>query len=603
MGKDKNNSFGWLLSQSGEQKGKFTLSVVLAALSMICGIVPYYFVAEIVKMLLDGNTDTGAYIVNCVIILALWLGHSLFHALSTANSHLATFHTLAVIRKKALDKLAKMPLGNVINQPSGSLKSTIVERIDSIETTLAHILPEFTTGIGAPVIVLIYVFVISWKLGLAALITVPIGLVCYALMMFGYEEKYGRTVEAYRQKLTESISLSDEPYGKAAGLFRIHSWAPVYASYSGATSGDFESFYSEGLPGATVYSQNTLGTMRASAGYAFQHRSGYLGTSKNLHSGHATLAWSGWYPVFEGSAHFNDRIMYKSGRFSLRTALSAYVPLSWSRGGWLSGVTPVVSWSFRNDQIVLESVTEKGKSTADDDSDEEPTYAYTLSQVRRHQVNFAVGAYRSVPVAKAQVYPRWGIGGRLKASVSPSGGSNFGSEASAYIYAYLPGLTFNQGLRLSASYQRQMASGKKYWLDNHLELPRGFTEDFYGRNMVRLTADYAIPAYLGDVSLGPIAYLQQLQVIPFVDYGKTDFLRKLGTGTSASTHFVWEDRYSFGADVMVKGHFLRIGFPMYLGVRYARTNKPCNLGNAAPEAYAGSGNRNFVSLLFGVTIY
>ena len=418
-----------------------------------------------------------------------------------------------------------------------------------------------------------------------------------------YQEKYGRTVEAYRQKLTESISLSDEPYGKAAGLFRIHSWAPVYASYSGATSGDFESFYSEGLPGATVYSQNTLGTMRASAGYAFQHRSGYLGTSKNLHSGHATLAWSGWYPVFEGSAHFNDRIMYKSGRFSLRTALSAYVPLSWSRGGWLSGVTPVVSWSFRNDQIVLESVTEKGKSTADDDSDEEPTYAYTLSQVRRHQVNFAVGAYRSVPVAKAQVYPRWGIGGRLKASVSPSGGSNFGSEASAYIYAYLPGLTFNQGLRLSASYQRQMASGKKYWLDNHLELPRGFTEDFYGRNMVRLTADYAIPAYLGDVSLGPIAYLQQLQVIPFVDYGKTDFLRKLGTGTSASTHFVWEDRYSFGADVMVKGHFLRIGFPMYLGVRYARTNKPCNLGNAAPEAYAGSGNRNFVSLLFGVTIY
>ena len=199
MGKDKNNSFGWLLSQSGEQKGKFTLSVILAALSMLCGIVPYYFVAEIVKMLLDGNTDTGAYIVNCVIILALWLGHSLFHALSTANSHLATFHTLAVIRKKALDKLAKMPLGDVINQPSGSLKSTIVERIDSIETTLAHILPEFTTGIGAPVIVLIYVFVISWKLGLAALITVPIGLVCYALMMFGYEEKYGRTVKATKE--------------------------------------------------------------------------------------------------------------------------------------------------------------------------------------------------------------------------------------------------------------------------------------------------------------------------------------------------------------------------------------------------------------------
>ncbi|MBQ6212686.1 MAG: ABC transporter ATP-binding protein, partial [Ruminococcus sp.] len=106
MGKDKNNSFGWLLGQSEERKGKFIASVILALFSMLCGIVPYYFIARIVRNLLDGNTDKGVYIADCVIILALWLGHALFHALSTTNSHLATFHTLAVIRKKALDKLA-----------------------------------------------------------------------------------------------------------------------------------------------------------------------------------------------------------------------------------------------------------------------------------------------------------------------------------------------------------------------------------------------------------------------------------------------------------------------------------------------------------------
>ena len=196
MGKDKNGSFGWLLSQSGERKGKFTTSVILAALSMFCGIVPYYFIAKVVKLLLEGSTDKSAYIVYSAVILALWLGHSLFHSLSTACSHLATFHTLAVIRKKALDKLSRMPLGDVISKPSGTLKSTLVERIDSIETTLAHILPEFTTGIGAPILILIYTFTISWKLGLAALITLPIGIVCYALMMIGYKDSYGRTVKA-----------------------------------------------------------------------------------------------------------------------------------------------------------------------------------------------------------------------------------------------------------------------------------------------------------------------------------------------------------------------------------------------------------------------
>ena len=196
MRKDKNNSYGWLLSQSEERKGKFVLSVILAALSMLCGIAPYYFIARIVRLLLDGSTEKGTYIAYCAAILVLWLAHALFHALSTANSHLATFHTLAVIRKKALDKLAKMPLGDVISQPSGALKSTLVERIDSIETTLAHILPEFTTGIGAPIIILICTFAVSWKLGLAALITIPLGIVCYALMMFGYEENYSRTVRA-----------------------------------------------------------------------------------------------------------------------------------------------------------------------------------------------------------------------------------------------------------------------------------------------------------------------------------------------------------------------------------------------------------------------
>ena len=92
-----------------------------------------------------------------------------------------------------------MPLGDVMSQPSGTLKSTIVERIDSIETTLAHILPEFTTGIGAPIIILIYTFTVSWKLGLAALITLPLGIVCYALMMFGYEKSYNRTVKATKE--------------------------------------------------------------------------------------------------------------------------------------------------------------------------------------------------------------------------------------------------------------------------------------------------------------------------------------------------------------------------------------------------------------------
>lgn len=63
----------------------------------------------------------------------------LFHGISTCCSHKATFQVLANIRKRLCDKLAKVPLGKVKDTPSGALKNIIVERVDSIETTLAHV--------------------------------------------------------------------------------------------------------------------------------------------------------------------------------------------------------------------------------------------------------------------------------------------------------------------------------------------------------------------------------------------------------------------------------------------------------------------------------
>ena len=368
------------------------------------------------------------------------------------------------------------------------------------------------------------------------------------------------------------------------------------------TEGDFEEFYQEALPSVNLYSQNTLGTLRASAGYAYQHRHGFQGVSKRLHSGHASFTWSGWYPVFEGNIHFNDRIMYKKDRFSLRTSLYAYVPISWEGTGWNSGITPLAGWSFRNDQLVLDMDEPEPSAAAGDDEDE-PETTYTLRQIDRHQLNFSLGAYKMQEAAESQVFPRWGIGGRVASSVSPNGGSRFGSEFSAIAYGYLPGLTFNQGLRLSAGFQRQNVEGKRYWLDNHLDLPRGFTEDFYGRNYLLATADYAIPIYLGDVSIGPLAYLKQLQIIPFFDYARVDFYRRRGgmMGFYTGAHYQWESRYSFGADVMLQCHLLRIGFPMYIGVRYARTNKPGDFSNATPATYDGKGSKNYCTLLLGIS--
>ena len=61
-----------------------------------------------------------------------------------------------------------MPLGQVKDTPSGALKNIIVERVDSIETALAHVLPEFTANLLAPLAGFIYLLVVDWRMALAS---------------------------------------------------------------------------------------------------------------------------------------------------------------------------------------------------------------------------------------------------------------------------------------------------------------------------------------------------------------------------------------------------------------------------------------------------
>ena len=74
--------------------------------------------------------------------------------------------------------MAKIPLGAVLEQSSGALKNTLIERIDSIETTLAHIVPEFTDNLLVPFFIMVYIFVLDWRMGLASVATMPIGMFC-----------------------------------------------------------------------------------------------------------------------------------------------------------------------------------------------------------------------------------------------------------------------------------------------------------------------------------------------------------------------------------------------------------------------------------------
>ena len=154
-----------------------------------------------------------------------WVLRYVLHSVSTSLSHHATFHVLANTRTRLLDKLATLPLGTVLDRSSGSYKNIIVERVDSIETTLAHLLPEMTSNIVGALAVLILLFVEDWRMGLSMFIVLPLGILCFLSMFSGYNEKFQRTV-------TSTKALNDTAVEYIGGIEVIKAFGQSGTSYA-----------------------------------------------------------------------------------------------------------------------------------------------------------------------------------------------------------------------------------------------------------------------------------------------------------------------------------------------------------------------------------
>lgn len=230
----KDNPMSRLMELAAPYKGEYVLSVILAILGVAAGLLPFFAVSKIVILLMDGETSVSVYMEWCLIAGIGFLGKVCFANFSTLVSHTATFATLAEIRLKLADKLTRVPMGYMINTPSGELKNVLVDRVEGMETTLAHLVPELTANlcipICIPICILIYLLFLDWRMALAALITLPIGMLCYKGMANGYEEKFQGLIMRVR-KMTSTVV---EYIGGIEVIKAFNQSANSYQKYSDA---------------------------------------------------------------------------------------------------------------------------------------------------------------------------------------------------------------------------------------------------------------------------------------------------------------------------------------------------------------------------------
>ena len=111
-------------------------------------------------------------------------------------SHFSAYTILENIRLGLAKRLMKAPLGTVLGESVGKLKSVLVDRVETIELPLAHMIPECISNLLLSISVFIYLAFIDWRMALAMLVTVPLAFIAFAIMMKNFNKLYADYMES-----------------------------------------------------------------------------------------------------------------------------------------------------------------------------------------------------------------------------------------------------------------------------------------------------------------------------------------------------------------------------------------------------------------------
>ena len=160
---------------------RLILSVVLSVLSVTLGLAPFFCMYRLICLFVAGMATASAIVRWCLLALAAWAGKILLFSLSTGTSHAMAYTILEALRLRLADRFLHAPLCNVENHTTGEIKSMMVDKIENLEPPLAHMIPEGAGHVVLPIVSIIALLCIDWRLALASLVTFPLSFICMGL--------------------------------------------------------------------------------------------------------------------------------------------------------------------------------------------------------------------------------------------------------------------------------------------------------------------------------------------------------------------------------------------------------------------------------------
>lgn len=201
------NVFRRLSFYMGRKRVLMPISLLLSALHGLLSLLPLIFVWLIIRLLLTHPEEAivdhfqWAWWAFAVAVCSI-----LLYFLALILSHLAAFRVECSMRKTAMQRLMQMPLGYFDTQTTGRIRKIIDEDSSQTHTFVAHLLPDFAGSIVSPLGVLILLFVVDWRLGLACLCPILMAFTTMATMMNAEQKSFQRAyMDAQEQMSTEAV--------------------------------------------------------------------------------------------------------------------------------------------------------------------------------------------------------------------------------------------------------------------------------------------------------------------------------------------------------------------------------------------------------------
>lgn len=188
-------------------------AMVLSILATMAAFVPYLAIYLVIQAVVAAYPDF-ATLPTAQVLGYGWMAlvgvlcSVVLYMVSLALSHYAAYSTLYELKIDFVAHITKLPLGYHINMGSGRLRKIMDDNIESMEGFIAHDLTDMVSAFAAPVIMLVLVFAVDWRFGLATLAGIVAALAVYGATSGGEESK--RLMGEYQRALEDMSNASVE---------------------------------------------------------------------------------------------------------------------------------------------------------------------------------------------------------------------------------------------------------------------------------------------------------------------------------------------------------------------------------------------------------